>query len=254
MNPIDLAIRHISSRIPAELISKAFKPDYLFGRYDTITPEFLIRKEVIEGIVLQDLNIVGGQHVTLDLTSLNPTMIEGAMVYRIPLRMTAGRHISRVISVDYSSGTTLDLTGDALGDGAIKSLNATGNYQSPGTANVELVGPNTVAIYEYVSGTAALRCVLNYDDQMSSMNQAYFRDFMELCLRAAEYTIFNKISISLGSGSANGGTPNTYLRERVDSMRDSTQLYDELLNTKWTKISIMSDKKSHMEMCSMLTG
>ena len=253
MSAITLAMRHIRSRIPQEILSKAFRSDSLYEQFSTVSMDWIIQRDVINNFVLQDLNIIGGEHIEIDLTSLTPKMVEGAYIYEIPLTMTRGKHITRVLSVGQGSGSIGTSNGSELTNLANQMLSASTRFQSDGTAYIRLAGPNVIVIEEGIFANPTLRCALNYDEQMSSLNSAYWRDFAQACVWACEIIIYNRLSISLGSGSALGGTPNDRLMSRVDRMEESLDKYDEFMETKAHKIFLLGDKKAHREHIAMLT-
>ena len=246
MSAVNLAMRHIRSRIPLEILTKAFKSNSLYEQHSTVSMDWLIQRDVINNLVLPDLNVIGGEHVDIDLSSLSPRIIEGAYVYEIPLTMTRGKHITRVLSVSQGTGSSTAMSSDLMSL-ANQMLQASTRFETDETSRVRLVGPNIVVVEEGLYSSPALRCALSYDEQMSSLNEGYWRDFAQLCVWACEIIIFNRLSISLGSGSALGGTVNDRLMSSVNLMEESIAKYDEFLDTKAHKIFLLGDKRAHRE-------
>lgn len=255
-NLIDFCIKgHIRNRIPQVILQRAFKPDPLFGRHNVQNLDWLIEQDVLMNKVIPDLNTIGGEQVTIELTELNPVPVEGAYIYEIPLSKTQGRNISRVMSVDYSMGRRgVTDSRDPLMGAARKMLMASTPYESTGNAQVRLVGPNTIAVHETLSGVAHLRCVLGYDDELSTVDQAYWLDYANLAVVATEMIIYNRISIELGSGSSTGGSPNDRLVQRVEEMSDAWERYQELLDSTMGKLSVLSSYDANMEHIQLPLG
>lgn len=249
MNLIDYAIKRIRNTIPTELLEMAFKPDNLWQRQDMINLDWMLRKDIIEGIIADDLNIAAGEQVTIPLDAVSPYPVEGAYVYEVPLNLTQGRYISRVISVGYGTG----LSGTPSLEETI--LNATNRFESTQSSAVRLGGtPNTIILNEALMGTVTLKCVLGYDNNFSSINQAYWRDFATLATLATEMTIHKRLAISLASGSRNAGSPNSVMLDMVSEMADAKTRYQELLDTKWTKLGIMSDHEGRIDTYGLSLG
>lgn len=255
MELIDYVITHIRNRIPYDLLNMAFKQHSLYQRFNTTSLEWLIKSEVIDQFVLPDLNTIGGQHTNIDLSSLSPTVSEGAYIYRIPTSMTMGRQISRVLSIEYGGrNNNFNTEADPLTSAADRMLAASTPFESSGISNIRLVGPNTVLVHETLGGTAWLKCVLSYDEQFSTVDKAYWRDFANLCVMATEAIIYNRVTIEIGSGSSTGGSPNDRLLSRLDQMEDAFVRYQEFIEETFHRIAIFSDPEASREHIGIMLG
>jgi len=255
MELIDYVISHIRNRIPYDLLNMAFKQHSLYQRHNTTSLEWLIKSEVIDQFVLPDLNTIGGQHTNIDLSGLTPTVAEGAYIYRIPTSMTQGREISRVMAIEYGARrNNFDTGSDPLTNAANAMLASSTPFESAGISNVRLVGPNTVLVHETLGGIAWLKCVLSYDEQFSTVDKAYWRDFANLCVMATEAIVYNRVSIQIGSGSSTGGTPNDRLLSRLDQMEDAYVRYQEFIEDTFHRIAIFSDPEASREHIGIMLG
>lgn len=245
MNAVQYILDRVFTSVPRELLERAFVSHPLYGYRDGFSTEELVRRAVIVDRVLPDLNVAGGQQITVPIGQLSPTVTEAGYMYRIPLQSTQGRHITSVLSIE-STGFADGMVGSGLSSAADAVLSAAAGPVATGSAQVYLVGPNTVMVTESIptAGTY-LRCVLENDPQLANINQRYWSRLSELCILATKMIIYNKLSIALGESGSNGGSTNTYMRAALDEMADSGTLYNEMLNTKMARISILQDRQAH---------
>lgn len=251
MSPITYAVRRITQEIPREILTQAFGRKTLYGHQDTQSIENAIAQDVIYSYVMNDLNMVMGTHVDIKIGTLPYREMNNAHVYDIPLRMTQGRHITRVLSVE--TGTPDAGPGQSSMD---RLLNASmPGPESSGTARVEIVAPNVVALYEYSNGiNTFLRCVLANEENLSNLNAGYQRRFIELCVLASKALIYQRLDIAIGDGIQNGSPTNPQLRGRIDSYADAYELYNEQLDTRWNKINVLNDPKAKNRHIRSLLG
>lgn len=250
MELIDYMLRNIKLRIPKEILNLTFNNKSSFRHNNSTNLDWLIKRDVIDLIVLEDLNVVGGEHVYVDLGNISPRIVDGGYIYDIPLSSTGGRNITRVYSIE-SGGTSRNGASGILSETANRMLEAVDGLRSNGTSQIELVPPNSIYVKEMISSFSRLRCVLGYDERLSSVDQVYWREFANLAVLACEVYIYNNIDIPIGSGSRTGGSSNDRLRNRIDQMADSFETYDELLKGTISKLSIMSDTLASHELLVM---
>ncbi len=240
MDLINFAVRRITQDIPTELLVRAFGRKLTYGHQDTRSIEAAIQQDVITDYIYQDLNCVIGTHVDINIGTLPQREINNAIVIDIPLNMTQGRHISRVLSIE--TGTP-----DNGGSGSMADQLLAGNTgpESTGTARIEIVAPNVIAIYERITGSNVfLKCMLANSPNFSNLNPAYQRHFVRLAVMAAKSIIYQRLNISVGDGTANGAPTDPQLRGELDRYADINELYNEEIETKWRKINILGDPKA----------
>lgn len=236
-NAITYALNRIITQVPRELLEKAFRRDPYYDGYSITTLENRIKFAVIDSIITPELNIVGGDIVTIYFQGLPYREINNAWVYNVPLSMTQGRHITNIHSIEMGvsdfgpKGSLTDVVLDAASGPA-----------STGTARAAVRGPNTIVVYEQVISTNAfMRCVLANDAEFQNLNPAYYRDFGKLAVLAAQMLIYNTLDISLGSGALTGGEVSGQLRARLDSYSDSAELFYQEIETRWSRIFLNQD-------------
>ncbi|AXH70799.1 hypothetical protein [Vibrio phage BONAISHI] len=248
-NAITYALTRISNEIPIEVLEMAFKVNPYYDAFHS-SLESRIKHEVIDKVVKPELDISGGDVVTVPLEGIPYREINNAWVYNIPLSHTQGRHISNVHSVEMG----LADYGPAQ-SGSSSILSASSPAQSTGTARAEVRGPNVVVIYEQViSINAFLRCVLENDEQLANLNRSYYRDFGKLCVLAARMMIYNLLSVRLDSDAIVRGNSNQQLRNIVDSYADSAELFYQDLTERWSRIMINQDPKVKNRIIRMNIG
>lgn len=252
MELIDYMLRNIKLRIPKEILNLTFNNKSSFRYNNSTNLDWLIKRDVIDLIVLEDLNVVGGEHVYINMSNIGPRIVDGGYIYDIPLSSTGGRNITRVYTVeDGSSSSSGNVGKGILGETAGRMLKAVDGLHATGTSLLELVPPNSIFVKEIIGNYARLRCVLGYDERLSSVPQVYWREFANLAVLAAETYIYNNVDIPMGSGSRTGGSSNDRLRGRVDQMSDSWQTYGELLDGTISKLALMSDTQASHEILVM---
>lgn len=242
MSAIEYGLSVIMRSVPQELLKQAFQSHAIYGYGNMHSMEELVRINVLNNIVLKDCGLVGGQEITIPLNGMSYKHIDAGYLYVIPLSATAGRHILSVLSVE-----------DSTWNGDHSAIISTArSMNSTGTADAQLVAPNTVLVGEQISWSSAyLRCILSNDENMSNLNPRSFETFGQLCELACKGYIYNKVNISTGDGATTGGTVNSQLRGVLDNYADAYTLYREILNGKWRKIAMMQDRRTHNRLIKM---
>lgn len=237
-NAITYAISRILNQVPRELLEKAFRKDPYYDGYSMTSIEDRIKFAVIDNVIKPELDIVGGEIVTIYFNQLAYREINNAWVYTVPLSMTQGRLITNIHSIEM--GTADFGPKQSIADMLIGG--ASGSPGGTGTARVAVRGPNTIVSYEQIYSTNAfMRVVLANDDQFQNLNQAYYRDFGKLAVLATQMLIYNTLDIALGSTSITGGEVSGPLRARLDSYADSAELFYQEIETRWSRIFLIQD-------------
>lgn len=238
---IGMCVKRIMADIDINLLERAFRPKTEWHQYDTFNLEHYIENIVVRDYVMTDLNLISGQTERILLNNIPYEQINDAHVYRIPMNKTHGRRITAVHGVEYGHADT------GLGHHTVMQVlaDATMGPKSTGHANVELVGPNTVAVFQDSSGwNTFIRVQLEHDENLANFNPRYQRSIAQLCVHAAKHLIHVRVSDYIGDGDALGGAPSNYLRQRIDEYRDAKDIYEEEL-AKIPKKSLMNDKRNH---------
>lgn len=206
MNPIKKAIEEVKYRIPRQLLERVFingSGSWRVGPKSNLDDQILTL--VVRPRVMVDCNLIGGVQEVIPLDGLPQDKPESWLtVIHIPKSLTDGRSINSVLDVvltnqAYSAGYAN--MGNA-GTGAM-SINAMNFSQTDGsamasalasgvaaldkipmvsTARVSLIAENTIMIRDNVllPPSAALRCVLANDENLSNLQLRSYRYFLSL--------------------------------------------------------------------------
>lgn len=245
-NIVKYGTGRIISEIPPQILEKAFNahPQYGVGLFKSRAE--LIADEVIRKRVIVDCNIVGGEQRSISLDGIPGKSVGDALIYKIPLKKTGGRHIISVMGLETTeAGSQMN---------SLSMVNAANGPETLNSSKVELVGPNCIAVETVVPGIGMfLRCMLANDPELSNFNQKSYLAFGELCVLAAKSIIYNKLIITLGESGSNGGNTNAATQSIIDSYADATELYNEFINKRWRKISMMTDTVTNNRILEMIS-
>jgi len=252
MSAINYAISKIKSiGIPMQVLNLAFlKKPNIFGISTSIDSQ--IRDLVIEPIVLRDLNVVGGKQMSIDINSCYVDFYQNTfntqnLVIKVPYQVTGNRKILEAVNLLLINDMKrFNMTSDALTFGISKKMDFNNSTYNAGTpiTNLELIGPNTILVYDNVVnlGQAYLNVIIEYDKNGSDIKRRYWLDFYNLCLLATKAFIFNKLIVDMNAGMIYNGHELGKVTETIESYADAADQYEELLETKWRKITFISDK------------
>jgi len=268
MNAIQKALKDIRSNIPKEILERTFLTQNMsaFGGRHNFQPLSLdqrIREAVIDGTVLPDCHLVGGTEVTVPLASVRPEYVNSYnLVYRVPKHLTQQRSIVRVLHITFGDGgvagsMNMGLQGRSeLLSKAQGVLNSRSSIPVVSTANIELIGENTVLVRDNITmpGNPYLRCVVENDAELSGFLPAAILVFGKLCVLACKSYIYNNINISIDQAQLSGGMALGRFREVVDGYSDAQEQYETMFDERWRKIALMADPEQHKRHLKMITG
>jgi hypothetical protein len=244
MNFIQYGLGRIFTEIDHGILNKAFKVHPRFNSGGLETLEEVIRNQVIRQRILTDCDVSGGQQVLIALSSHGPTYLENGLMYRIPLSATGGRHIISAMAIERQ--------GHNATGGGVNPINAIIGPTPTGTAEVELVGNNTVVANEWVPGSGDfLRCVLGNDAELANFHQGAMHDFGTMCVMATEGIIYRKLHTLLGEHGRNGGQVNSKEEGVISGYSDSMDQYNDFIRNNWRKIAKMSDSMTQRRFLGM---
>lgn len=265
------SLDQVKFEIPAEVLQEAFMP----RRYDParreryrdnqlgVSVDSNIRKEVIEGRVAIDVNLCSGVETVISLGSLTPERIDAwNLIYRIPDKLTGGRSITAVYSVNYGIGYHTQAgigsmhRGSSITDATAAVMMASSPIPDTSSPYVALVGDNTILINDAqaISQTLWLRCMLTHEPNFANIKPAYYRKFAEMVVLATKAMVYNKLVIALDEGQIKAGSNIGRFREIVDNYADANQLYKEFLHDKWRVSSTMNDVEKYRSILKMSVG
>lgn len=268
MNAIQKALKDIRSNIPKAILEQTFLTQNIsaFGGRHNFQPKSLdqrIREEVIDGTVLPDCNLVGGSEVTIPIGSIQPEYVNSYnLVYRIPKHLTQQRSIIRVLHITFGDGGIAGSINMGLQGRSAVLDKAQGVLQSRlpipivSTANIELIGENTVLVRENIAmpGNPYLRCVIESDSELNHLQTSAILLFGKMCVLSCKSYIYNTISISMDQAQLSGGMALGRFREVVDSYSDAQEQYETMFNERWRKAALMADPTQHNRHLGYLCG
>lgn len=265
------AISDIKFEIPPEVLQYTFAPtrydpskNGLIRDYSTATSmDTLIRRQVIEGKVMVDVNLCSGVEVFIPLVNVKSERVDNwTMVYTIPKDLTQGRSITEVYGLSYGQGHTLGNVGVISEDRSMVLEAAAGLMQSNAawtqvqTAYCTLVADNTVMVTNMnrIPGIMFLRCLVAHDPNLANLLPAYADTFAELCILATKAYIYTRTIIPLDEGAIRGGASLGRIREVIDSYADAVTMYKEYLRDTWRKAGVMSNRDQHRRLLRYTVG
>lgn len=271
MNPINIAISRVKFEIPREIINEAFAP----RRYDPARNErfrdnripvgvdSVIRREVIEGRVMIDINLCSGVETTIPLHEVPVERIDDwNLIYRIPKSMTSNRNITAVYSVSYFPGNGYGLgrmapnNSSLINEAAAGVFLAESAFATAGSANVMLIDDNTVLVTDgrIIPSRLWLRCMISHDSNLNNLPTRAMDTFAELVVVATKAYIYNNLNILMDEGQIKSGVSIGKYREVVDGYSDAQQLYKDMLKEKWRPVAAMSDHTRWRRIIAMTVG
>ena len=275
MNPITFALdRIINFGIPKPILNMTFLSRHMVDRYTLDTLESQIRAKVLDGRVLQDLNIVHGTQMTVPLGACE--RLDGdfyTAAYYIPKHLTAGKRITSVLEVTSAAGMittsanannsqgiyTTTFTSFSKSGALFGAMNQMSRSVEPvpvvSNALVYLVGENTVYIKDTViiPATMHLRVMVDNDENLNHIQVPYYTVFHELIEEAVKAYIYNNLVLEQDNVFINSGGELNKFRDIVDSYSDAEQMYREKLEDSY-KSMLLNDSESSRRWYQSISG
>lgn len=251
MNPVVYGLKQVRQEIPKEVLDKIFlsNVDHRFRQATSVDTQ--IRTKVIEQRVLPDCNLVGGTEVYIDLSGLQREAVDPyTWIYRIPKERTQGRTITTVLSIGYGQGIPVGVgymspvrNNNALMDAAAGLLSSNSPIPMVSTAEIQLVGENTVMISNALTlpATAYLRCWLENDSNFNHLQPASYKDFAKLITLATKAYIWVNAQIPMDKSFIFAGNELGRFTQVVDSYSDANEQYETHFNEVWKKVAVFND-------------
>lgn len=257
MNALTYAINNLNFVIPKEVLEITFKaPTPHFN--NSLSLEEKMMATVIRPRILTDTNIVGGVQVVIDLSRCEVTMYNNTTyVVNVPKALTNNRSIISLLSV---VTMTTPMGNSALYSTVNNSMlgNMQNNISSVDitqTTRLEMIGDNVFIIetsQPYLTN-AMLRCNIENASNMENINPRNFTVFAKLVELGVKSYIRNNNIVKIDKGFIYGGHELSIIKDIIDEYSDAEEMYQELLNGKWKKVSFMNNKEAmHRHVRSML--
>lgn len=263
MNAINYAVTFIMNQIPRAILDKTFISAYNHMTTIPVSTDSRIRDLVINSRVLEDINIIGGTHVTIPLDGLPQEVIENnAVVVRIPKSRTQGRSILSVHSVSFGASAISGIVTNPLSQGGDlanaqqQMLNGISSIPYVSEAQVTLLAENVVMIegVNMMSGYMYLRCEVENDSNLNNIKKRSYLAFGQLCSLATKSYIHSTMVIPMDIGFIEGGATLGKMSEIIDSYADAEDEYQEFLRTKWAKVSKLNDTETVEQLVRISAG
>lgn len=263
MSAIDNAIADIHYEIPLEILKAAFLGDrQLYSStgtrqvYNTSLND-VIRNKVFDAKVLKDCDLFGGQEVIIPLYDTEFWKPDNyTTVFRVNQQRTRGLRITEILAVMYGYPDAL-YGSPAAGVGTYTGSMNQNSQQSaigmmttsmmqsyaPATeiqlVNCEIVGFNTIAIYEtqIITSQLTLRCRVSNDAELNNIKNNSWPQFSELAMFACKAFIYKELRVKLDQGQLQGGIELGAFREIIQEYADAAQNYKDYLRERWQRVA-----------------
>ena len=268
-NIISGALRALDFRIPPQILKATFKDAVPNYRVAPVSIHDQITNKVIRPRVLEDLNLVGGQHVVLNIEAAKMVFNDMySVVYEIPPELIQNREIISVLSCGYmpfisSFNTTYtglssmatsgsnDITGAAqrVSD-SMSSIPVISN------ASVDLIGYNTIILRECfrASGVYQLRCIVANDEHLNNISPRSHLHFFKLVEFAVKAYIYNNMIITIDQAALSGGQELGAFKSQVEAYSDASESYQTYLTDVMQGTLFMNDNISHTRFITQMIG
>lgn len=268
MSAIDNAIADIIFDIPMEILRAAFIGDrQLYSStgtrqvYNTSLND-MIRKKIFDDKVLRDCDLFGGEEVIIPLYGTEFWKPDNyTTVFRVDQAKTKGCRITEILAVMYGYpdalygapsagvGTYTGSTNQGSMNGAVTQATQ-GMMMSYAPAveiqlvNCEIVGFNTIAIYEtqIITNQLTLRCRISNDAELNNIKNNSWPAFSELALHATKAFIYKELRIKLDQGQLQGGVELGAFRDVIMEYADSAQNYRDFLRERWQRVAAYNNR------------
>lgn len=256
MNAITKALDHIKFTVPYEVLTAAFKDDYVNWRQAPVSKDTLIYEKVIKARVLVDANLVGGNQVIIPLDGLPMQLMDAfTYLYEIPATLTNNREIVSIQSVGYmpyagafgfgSYNQPMAANGSMsdLATAGQRVMNSYSSIPTISTASADITGYNTVVIRDSqrITGCYTLRCTIANELNLNNINPRSHLKFAKLCELAVKAYIYNKLIIKMDQAFLAGGQELGSLKNYVDQLSDHEEMYNTYLRDVWQVTAFHND-------------
>jgi len=246
MDNLTYLINRIKREIPPQIIRDVFTGCNGIG---SLRPnvDYIIREKILEQWLLPDINLVGGNLESIDISTARVRSVEGGMIISIPQRATAGKYIISAHSTSMNK---------EFGVGGLNAGQQLYNSSVPQVVDInarcQVIGPNVI----FLEGTGIppryLHCILAYDSNLGDIQKKALPLLGDMAVLAAKAYAYNNFTIELEEAAVRRGVSIGRLADIVNEWSDSAELYNELLNTRWRKVAIMNDPKQHRKLIKTL--
>lgn len=263
MNAIGYAMSMVNRAIPKEIRNLIFLSGISHMTNIPVSADSRIRELIINERVLEDINVIGGTHITVSLDGLSQEPVENnAFVIRIPKSRTQGRSIITAHSVAFGASAVSGFVSNPLrqvsdvANANQQMLNGMSSIPYISEAQVTLLTENTVLIQgvNMMSGMMYLRCEIENDSNLNNIKRRSYLAFGELCVLAVKSYIYVNAVIPMDIGYIEGGATLGKIADIIDSYSDAEDEYLQFLKTRWSKVSKLNDSETVEQLVRISAG
>lgn len=246
MNAINVALSEIKFTIPKEILDLAFSDNN--PRINSVLSiDERIKNTVLYTRVVRDCNLVAGvycyvptRNTRIIQTDLMEYIIEVDKVLTDNRSIIVPLNLMAYVGNNYS--TTRDNVSTLVSD-MNKMYNNLSNHFIIQTSRLELIGDNIIIVREPSSSIfdCVLKCVVEFDNELSRINPRTIPDFSYMCILAVKSYIYNKLKIKLNQGAIYAGHEIGIIDEIVNEYSEAETMYRELLHEKMAKVLNIND-------------
>lgn len=254
MNILTKALDECKFTIPSEILNIVFMSEDNNFTNELISLDERILAKVIRPRVLIDMNLVGGEHIKIDLDGVPRIEIDRfSSIFSVPQGRIMNKTIMTVMSIgfikngpygggSYSTNNIFRTGGSSLTSAGAKIADASTNIPNVSTATAELVGHNKIIIYDRlgVRGVYEVTCVVGNEENLNNIAYRSIPAFSKLVGFAVKSFIYNTMLIKLDKGYLYGGQDLSSIKEIIDSYSEAEENYNVFLNETWRKIASMN--------------
>lgn len=262
MSVLTYALSRIREEIPSELLEVAYN-DKKNNRYNVpASIDSIIKEKVLVNKVMRDCNLGTGTEIIISLNSATHEQIDpGVHVYTIPKELTQHRSIMSALSIGFSNsnrGPVHNLSGsrDEILSAGRQQLSSLMSITPISDARVNMVGDNVIMAEhgDNYLGKLFLRCVVEYDSNMSSLNPRSWDNFGTLCVWACKADIYVNNILKLDRGYMTGGSEIGEYKNIIERFSDASETYRDYLNTTWKKVAALNDPEMRERLIRITAG
>lgn len=266
INVIDLLLKNLYVKIPAEILDLAFSREGL-------SMDAVIRDQVIVNVVLTQANLYSGRPKRITLLAEysknleEPTrmaMLAGDYsVYQIPEEAREYRDINAVIDISYpvlmafqgQYPYTQPSGSRSVMSTAEDAMSSMTRGPSTSTPQVVLMGNNIIKLLHPMAAHIDWSCLvwLAMDENMSNVSPNMIRPLQDMTLYATQMVIWNKLSIRLNQGMLVGGQTLDAVKMIVDQYEGAEERFDAAL-MKMRGASVLQPNELPHLLASMIGG
>lgn len=249
-NAIVYALNHVRNFIPPEILNKVFVSNINHNNLIPMDVSSIIKEKIIANMVLPTMNLVTGVQERINLSNIQPMYSDmTSMAIQVPKSLTQGKSILSTLSVEYGTslyGTTMTYPGHSVNQlqgAANVLLDSSAGVKISSTANVFLVGENTIMIREGIrwSGNLTLVCYLENDSELNSLPPRAYVMFAEIVELATKAYIYNHTVVLMDRAQIYAGHELGAFRDIIYNWSDCGQQFMEKIKTDWSKSMFLAD-------------